>query len=313
MTERRGQVAGSLALVVLLAVACSSPATRGTQVKIDFADQTAYGSPVPSAGQQRSCLAAPSSCGFPDATNVGVRPGRVLRVVRGDVHTTKDGQVVAGLDIRGTLFVDHSGVVVEDVKVTGAGGSSWAVQIGRDRPVKDVVVQDCTVDGSSSDQGGVLGGARSSWALVNCDVFNSENAVRASGNARIQSNYLHAFASTSRAAHYDGVEIYEGDGTTVVHNTIVLDRAETSTVNVQATFGRISRTRLEANLLDGGGWQLNVRTLDGPVVGTDVVGNRFGRAAVWGLAALDDASVNEIRGNVDDLSGKSVDPVLDRR
>ena len=104
-----------------------------------------------------------------------------------------------------------------------------------------------------------------------------------------------------------------GTGTAIVHNTILLDQQATSTVNVQGAFSTISGTRIAHNLLDGGGWQLNVRTLGRAVVGTDVIANRFGPARVSGRSALDDAAVGTVRANVDDLSGSSIDADIDRR
>ncbi len=95
----------------------------------------------------------------------GVRPGTRLRSVDGDVHTSFPGQVVTGVAVRGTVYVDHSDVLVHDVEVIADGGSSWGISIGREGPVSGVVVRDCSVDAAGSDQGGVTGADGSAWTL----------------------------------------------------------------------------------------------------------------------------------------------------
>lgn len=267
-------------------------------------------SPSPSSSPERDCISAPGRCGFPDADTTGVRPGAKLEVVMGDVYTTQDGQTIDSLDIYGTLYIDNSRVTVTNTKVTGAGGYSWAIWVGRDRPVKGVVIRDCTVDANRSDQGGVVSGLSSSWSMYRCDISNGENAVRPGGNARIQDNYFHDFASSSAAPHFDAVEVYSGSGTQIVHNTMVLNQPETSVVNVQATFGAVSGTVVDRNLIQGGGWQLNIRDLDGPVAGTEITDNRFGDDFQWGYAAVDQGTASVISGNVRDRTGVSIDGQL---
>ena len=257
-----------------------------------------------------NCLAAPSICGYPDATNTGVRPRVALSRVDGDVHSTREGQVIEGLDIRGTLYIDHSGVIVQNVKVTGAGGYSWAIWVGKDTPVDNVTIRDCTVDANRSDQGGVASGEVASWTMLRCNIRNGENAVRPAGNALIQDNYLHDFASSSPTPHFDGVEVYAGAGSRIVHNTIVLNRSDTSVVNVQAAFAPVRATTIENNLIQGGGWQLNIRSLDGPVTDTTILNNRFGEDRRYGYAALDVGTVGLVRGNVRDTTGETIDHEL---
>lgn len=265
---------------------------------------------VSTSSPQRSCVPRPSACGFPDQTNTGVRPGTRLTSVDHDVHTSRDGELIANLDIRGTLYIDHSRVTVENVRVTGDGGYSWAIWVGEENPVADVTIRDCTVDANGSDQGGVTAGAARSWTMYGCDISNGENAVRTGGNVVLRDNYFHDFFSTSEDPHYDAVEVYSGTSSHLVHNTMILDRAETSVVNVQAAFGPIRDTDISDNLIDGGGWQLNIRDLDGPVRGTRVDGNRFGHRRLYGHAAIDKGTVTSIRGNVEDDTGANLDSGL---
>jgi len=251
-----------------------------------------------------NCLSNPHACGFPDATNTGVPVGTTLTTVNGDVHTTSNGQVINAMDIHGTLWIDNSNVTVKNTKVTGGGGSSWAINVGSKTNVTGVIIQDCAIDAAKSDQGGVTGAG---FSIYRCDISNGENAARPGGNALIQDCYMHTFRSSSSGPHYDGVEVYSGTGSKIVHNTIVLDQDETSTVNVQADFGNISGTIIDHNLLDGGGWMLNIRTNSGPVTGTQVTNNRLGDSAGLGYGAVNDGTTSAITGNVRDLTGVNID------
>jgi len=267
--------------------------------------------PTTSQSPQTGCLSRPSRCGFPDATNTGVPRGVTLTVVRGDVHTTHDGQVINGLDIRGTLWIDNSNVTVENTRVIGPGDPSWAIQVGDVRPVSGVVIVHCTVDANGSDQGGVVSASSSgSWAMYWSDVSDGENLLRPGGHALIQNNYLHDLRSTGPAPHFDVVEVYEGSRTSLIHNTMVMTQDQTSVVNIQGTFTPVSATLIERNLINGGGYELNVRNTQLPVRGTEVIGNRFGDQNVWGYSVIEDVTTSVVSGNVRDATGRNIDTAL---
>jgi hypothetical protein len=250
----------------------------------------------------------PSACGYPDATNTGVSAGQNLTVVNGDFHTTSNNQVVSNLDIRGTLYIDNSGVVAKNFKATAPGGSSWAVVVGAHNNVTGVSISDCTLNGGRSDQGGISAqGASTQWTMQRCDISNGENGIRPSGHAVITDCYVHGLASSSRAPHYDAVEVYSGVGSVFNHDTLLLNMDETSVLNVQGDFGAVSATVLSNSLVNGGGWVLNVRSLAASVTGTVVTNNRFGDSHGYGYAAINDGTTSVIKGNVRDSSGVNVD------
>lgn len=283
----------------------SSAATPITDSTASGSRAIKFGSGTVSGGTlTNNCLSSPHACGFPDASNTGVPAGTTLTTVNGDVHTTSNGQIINAMDIHGTLWIDNSNVTVKNTKVTGGGGSSWAINVGSNTNVTGVVVQDCTIDAGKSDQGGITG---EGFSIYRCDISNGENAARPGGNALIQDCYMHTFRSSSSGPHYDGVEVYSGTGSKIVHNTIILDQDETSTVNVQADFGNISGTVIDHNLLDGGGWMLNIRTNSGPVTGTQITNNRLGDNAGLGYGAINDGTYSAITGNVRDLTGVNID------
>jgi hypothetical protein len=89
-------------ITVLVALIAGSPAFAGS------------GS---TAVRQTGCFASPHVCGYPDASNTGVPKGTQLKP-SGSVKVTKDGTVVKGLEVTGSIEIAANDVTVEDTKVT---------------------------------------------------------------------------------------------------------------------------------------------------------------------------------------------------
>ena len=64
---------------------------------------------------------------WPDGTNTGVPDGVILDVRTGDIHVTKAGTVLSGLDIRGTVHIEADNVTIQNSKITSS--SYWAIYI----------------------------------------------------------------------------------------------------------------------------------------------------------------------------------------
>jgi hypothetical protein len=231
----------------------------------------------------------------------------VLAAARPGFRTSADGQVIDGQNITGSVYVDHKNVIIRNCKIKGDGGSTWAIDIGRNGPAS-ATITDCTIDSNRSDQGGIRNQSNgSAWTALRCNIFNGENGVRLGGNAVIQDSWIHSFASSSSAPHYDCVEVYEGSNSQVIHNYLDLNQNETSCVNVQGDFGSISGTIINNNWFGGGGWTLNIRGTDTgahPVTNTAINKNTFGRMGGFGYV-VNTSTGTTGSGNVDS-AGKTV-------
>ncbi|MDQ2958285.1 MAG: hypothetical protein M3Y42_15130, partial [Actinomycetota bacterium] len=250
-------------------------------------------------------VGSPPSGSFPNASNTGVPAGTKLTPSKG-FRTTKDGQVIDGLDVTGTIYVDNLNVVIRNSRIKSDQGG-WAVDIGRNGPAS-LVILDSELDGNQSDQGGIRNQSNgSSWVGQRLNIHNGENGARLGGNAVLTDSWLHDFVSDSSAPHYDGIEIYEGSNNVVRHNSINLNRDETSCVNVQGDFGTVTNVVIDNNLLNGGGWILNIRKIGAhPVTGTVVTSNDFGAQYGFGFGAIDAPSTT-VKGNVLQSTGKNID------
>jgi hypothetical protein len=299
-------------------VTASAPLTSSTPTPTP-SQSTATTTPTssqPSTGPLTDCLIVPSRCGYPDSTNTGVQDGVSLRVVNGDFRTSSDGQVVAGLDIKGTLYIDNSNVTAYNDRVTEQGSNGWAVTIGAQatasHQLTGITLSYLTIDGGRSHGGGVQAPEGNvSWTLDHSDVSNGENGIRSAGNATIRDCYVHDLAAGS-GAHFDDVEIYAGTGDVYDHNTLTLGVGTgfTSAWNVQGDFAAVISPTLSNSLLDGGGYTVNVRGIGAhPVTGAVLSGNRFGKDHAYGYSA-DDATGTTASGNVADATGKNIDSQL---
>ena len=248
------------------------------------------------------------SAGFPGASNTGVPAGTKLRPSQG-FRTTTDGQIVDGLDVTGTIYVDNKNVVIRNSRIKSDEGA-WAVDIGRNGPASLLIV-DSELDANKSDQGGIRNQSNgSSWVGQRLNIHNGENGARLGGHATLDDSWLHDFVSDSSAPHYDGVEVYEGSDNVIRHNTIDLNQDETSCVNVQGDFGAISNVVIDDNLLNGGGWNLNIRGGGAnPVAHTSITGNHFGGEYGYGYGAIDAPSTT-ILHNVLDPAHTNIDSLI---
>jgi len=243
--------------------------------------------------------------GFPSASNTGVPVGTSLTAHPGVLSTSANNQVIDALDITGGVYISHTNVIVRRCKITGNGGFDWAIE----NHGTGTLIEDCTLDSNQSTSGALWGDQP--FTIRRCNISNGENAVRPESNCVIQDNWMHSFVSSDSAPHYDGVEMLKGNGTVIRHNTITLDQGQTSTINLQGTDAAITNTVVDNNLLSGGGWIVNIRSIGAfPVSGTQLTGNRFVDTGNLGPGAVDSGTCSLVSGNVWDVSGINVDSQL---
>src|SRR5580704_11359102 len=123
----------------------------------------------PAHASQTSCSAAPSKCGFPDATTTGVQPSATLQAVPGkvtsgtgwswdasskSVEVTTAGANITGLNISGALDITANNVTVNGVHVTGNGGN-FGVSL---RHTTGATIENSTIAGSNATTGRISAG-----------------------------------------------------------------------------------------------------------------------------------------------------------
>lgn len=221
---------------------------------------------APGTPSPRTC-AAPGDCGFPDAKSTGPRIA-LERHDTGNMSVKKDGTVIKGWDIRGSLDVYANDVTVIDSRITSANW--WGINL---RPgfsgLKVLHTTITAVPGKGPDNGGVnyavsnMGG--SSIEVGWCDISVFGNAL-SMGQGDLHDNYVHDIVAFRNQGgewqHTDAV--ISGGGNkgrlTIRRNTLLnsvaVDRGATAAVGLFADTGTVSSVVVEGNWLAGGAYAL---------------------------------------------------------
>jgi len=248
----------------------------------------------------------------------GVPAGTTLTASAG-FHTSADNQVIDSLDVTGSIYVDHTGVIIRKCRIL-AGVGEWGIDIGFSGPAS-VTITDCEINCNSSSAGGIRSQYRSgtvSWTAARCNIHHGENAVRLGGNCTISDSWMHTFTSSGGSPHYDGVECSEGSNSTVSHCYIDLDQTQTCAINVQGDFGPITNFICKDSYLNGGGPLFNIRTggAGGTVNSFKLLGNSLGvPGAHYGdgslqYSAIDVGITRQVLNNTVFTTGANADSLI---
>lgn len=222
---------------------------------------------------RRFVRSASSSSGYPDASNTGVPVGTSLTLHNSDLTTSSNGQVIDSLDIRGSLIVNHTGVVVTKCKI-----SQWTIFGVECESGGSLSMSDCLIDGGVNPGTCIV---NNNLTLRRCDIKGAENGLDLGSNNDIQDCFIHDLYNSGADPHADCIQINNGaDNLTIKHNTLLsygADGSETTSciISPQASTG-VSNWLIDDNVMAGGAFALY-----GPQSGTGtsitISNNKFWR------------------------------------
>jgi hypothetical protein len=261
----------------------------------------------PPAPVATGCIASPHRCGFPDATNTGVRAGTALTPWAGGTITAAN-TVISARDITGQVTIAAPGVVIKNSRIH-VSDDSYDVLVRSG----NVLIQDSELYGNP-DGAGI---AFDNWTGIRLNIHNfPDDGVKLGSNVRLQDSYIHDFA-TSPGAHADGGQMQGGEvNLTVRHNTIMARSVGSGATNAAlfiapdlgpSTNGPVT---IDNNLLGGGNFAVYI--VDGNngqyfVRNISLTNNRFVRnSAQYGAADINVAVLRS--GNVWDDTGQLFTP-----
>ena len=217
--------------------------------------------------------------GRPGPGTAGVPPGTALRP-SGPLVVTRAGATVEGLDIDGPLEIRAARVTVRRCRVRC--GPYWGVRIV-DGNQGTVLEESEIAPVTPGGQDGIRGEA--AFTARRLDIHGTADGIKAGGGTTIAGCWVHDLANRP-GDHADAVQIVVGEGIALVGN--VLGGAGNAAVMASTELGPISGLRIEGNWLDGGNYTLMIRGGHGGLpTGVRISGNRFGRAAQYGPAAIE--------------------------
>lgn len=257
---------------------------------------SSWAPPTTAAGARPTgCVAKPSACGYPDATNSGVPATATLLRVPDDVSSglgwhyepagwvSVDGQgaVLRGLDIRVPVEVAAADVTVTGCRIL-VTGEAWGVGLQHSTNTK---VVGNTI--SSPEQEGpqrllvgikdVHGDATGTQILGN-DISHTSTGVQVH-EGLVEGNYIHDLGLKT-GDHLNGITS-NGATTpmTIRGNTVLNQHDQADAISLFEDFGPEGNRRIEGNLLAGGSYTVYGGANAGGALTHDIVivDNRFSR------------------------------------
>lgn len=209
----------------------SAPSTSATSTPTVTTTVTTSTPPPPPNGP--NCIAKPSACGFPDATNSGVPVGTTLTPYTGPSTITTAGTVINGKLITTQLTINANNVVIENSELLNPSSNTT---------IASCQSVDCAaiVYLNAASGGGVYNSyisgngyncsigveARGGQQVVGNNISGCGDAVREA--SLMQGNYLHDFWLDGRVngacvdtPHNDGYQTLGISGATIEDNTII--------------------------------------------------------------------------------------------
>lgn len=185
---------------------------------------------------------------FPGAACTGVLPG-VSRTSSGSITTTGNGQIIQNLNINGSIQVNHSNVLIKNVKITQPGGAAISIN-----GPSGLVIEDCELDGTGNPSA-LSAIAEHNYTMRRCNVHHFGEGPRINGNVTLEDNYIHDFVSyytgSPSDSHQDTIQITSGSNIIIRHNTLLMNVDGANGGLYTCCFGGNSLL-IERNLLAGG-------------------------------------------------------------
>ena len=241
------------------------------------------------------CAAAPSACGYPDATNTGVPAGTALiqvpaqlmsgpgwsyNAATSTVTVTASGTTISGLAITGTLQISASNVTVKNVQVTSGGnfGISLTHTTG-------VTIENSTISGQNPAAGRVayaiddIYGDSTAITITADNISAFRTAIQVS-TGLVSGNYIHDPGYIA-GDHTNGIYVNGGTAPlTISGNTIYDSLGQTDAINLDAgtpgPAAPVANKTIKNNLLAGGSYTIYGGAASAsPTSSIIITGNRF--------------------------------------
>ena len=282
--------------------------------------------------QTLNCAPNPHLCGFPDATNTGVRSGVVLKRVPEDVTSGPgwhyDSRGWVAVDTAGATFsgfithlnvdVTASNVTISDNRII-VGGDTFGVSV---RHANNVTVSYNEIAGTNNSSGRILVcvkdiyGDTANMSVLANNLYYTSTAVQLDAGL-IQDNYIHDMGFIS-GDHINGTTANGGSVLLkILHNTSFNQFSQTDAISLFEDFGVQANRVIDNNLVAGGGYCIyGGQNAGGPTVSNiQITNNHFARlyypncGAFGYIAAWNPGAPGAVwSGNLWDDTGATVGP-----
>lgn len=215
---------------------------------------------------------------------VGVPAGTPLTAYAGPMTITRDGTVIDGKIITGSLRVVASDVVIRNCRIMS--DAWWGVDADGAR---NITIQDSTIIGpgySAENNSAILG----SGTFLRNDISKVTNGITLQGGAStVRGNYIHDLESAGSDPHYDGIEVFGGQNGVLIEGNTIVSR-DTSDILISDLYGPVSNVTVTGNYLGGTpGYNVYVSGSRGGATGVSITNNTLVKGW-WGYYSIDGSS-----------------------
>src|SRR5579859_1147144 len=326
-----GDTKAMTAMTALAKTAATAALLLAVGVTAHAAPAAAAAGPHRSAsGVMVNCTAAPSACGYPDATNSGVPAGTALKTVpgqvssgpgwhydsRGWVEVTGTGTVLSGLYIPYNLDIEASGVTIKDSEVVTGGPFGISL-----RHTAGVTVEHSTVSGTNLTTGRVNSAIADVYGDSTAMTFKDDNIADfrigiQAGTGLVEGNYIHD-PGYQPGDHTNGITATgSAQPMTITGNTVLntLGQTDAITLDASATGQAVANKTVTGNLLAGGSYSIyggagnNATTSNIIITGNRFSQQYFPQAGQYGPIAYFNAAQagNVWSANIWDTTGNAI-------
>jgi len=260
--------------------------------------------------------ATSTTSGKPSAATTGVKAGSTLTRHNGDITVTKDGTVLANLDIHGFVIVRAKNVTITNSIVRGGKAKGFATGLITDYGYQGLLITDTRIvpEFPSVWFDGIKG---SGFTARRVHVSGGVDSIKIQGSNTIVEDSLlentNYYANDPQQGgtptHNDNIQIQNGQNVRVTGNTI---RGATNFAVLGAASKGNLKLVVKDNWLDGGHCTLKLQVLNGWAETATVTGNKFGpnRAVSSCPFTAYPAVTLTQSGNTLEASGSTVKPVI---
>lgn len=264
-----------LGLVIAATSSCGSDESSSSPPVSDAGSDAPYNPPdpapdvvVPEDSAKPDAAAGCSPTDWPAAGNVGIPAGTpALTVIADSTHTTGDGQVLDGVELKGRLYVDHKNVIIRRSRLVG--DEYYAVYTTIDDSY--LTIEDSEIVGGVLLTDHFIGRRNDIHAAEGSS--KDDGWIFAASHVLLEDNFIHGLVGDT-GAHLDGIQAMGGADLTIRHNWIeaVSPPIENGGVNAAIFFkpdkGTISDLTVECNMLieKEGYYPLRITNSSGTIV-----------------------------------------------
>lgn len=220
-----------------------------------------------------------------NADTTGVPPGTNLTLHTGILKITKDGTVIDGLDIKGSIKVEANNVTIKNTRVRGQGSVNIGlINVKGGMTGLRVIDTEIYNEIPHPDTNGIMGG---NFTLERVNIHHVVDQVHVTtlGNVNILHSWLHANTHFENdpnwgggPSHDDNIQLIGGSNILVKSSRI--EGSQNAAIMVGQNNAAIKNLRVEDNLIGGGACSINVSPKgygDMAGYGNVISGNTFQR------------------------------------